>query len=33
MCASVAEDNILHVWEMANDIYYNDDNDDKMIEG
>ena len=25
MCASVAENNVVHLWEMNNDIYYNED--------
>jgi histone-binding protein RBBP4 len=24
MCASVSEDNVVQIWEMNNDIYYND---------
>ncbi len=28
MCASVSDDNAIHIWEMANDIYYNDEDED-----
>ena len=29
MLASVSEDNIVHVWEMANNIYYKEEEDEE----